>query len=107
MSKDQPGSPTSDNGMDQISAHLDHGWDLLGRGDYRGARVSAKRVIELDSDSPEGYTLLGAIGLGEGDPEDAMEQFSRAMELDPEYLEPMLYAAETLIHVFGDCESAL
>ena len=39
--------------MDQFSAHLDRGWDLVQRGDTRGAEASARRALEIDPHSPE------------------------------------------------------
>lgn len=93
--------------MDAITAHLDRGWDLLGRGDFSAARVSAHHILQLDSDSPEGHTLLGAIAAAEGDPEEALELFRRALDADPDYLDALIYAAETAIHPLGDFAYAL
>ena len=45
--------------MDQFSAHLDRGWDLVQRGDAYGAEHSARRALELNGESPEAYNLLG------------------------------------------------
>ena len=39
--------------MDQLSAHLDRGWDLAQKGDAPGASACAKRALELDPQSPE------------------------------------------------------
>ena len=47
--------------MDQFSAHLDRGWDLVQRGDPMGAEQSARRALELDNQSPEAYNLLGYV----------------------------------------------
>ncbi|PID38438.1 MAG: hypothetical protein CSA65_04915 [Proteobacteria bacterium] len=93
--------------MDAITAHLDRGWDLLGRGDTIGARLSAHHILQLDADSPEGHTLLGAIVAAEGDPDEAMDLFRRALDADPDYLDALLYAAELAIHPLGDLEQAL
>lgn len=81
-------------GMDQLSAHLDRGWALVSSRDFAGARLSAGAVLSLAPDHPEGLTLIGLAELGEGDPEAALEAFDAAMELDPEYLAPVLYGAE-------------
>lgn len=80
--------------MDQVSAHLDRGWELMSKGDFLGASISAAKVLELDPDSPEGYVLRGALAWAGGDPDEAMESFEEAMGLDPDYPEPILYAAE-------------
>lgn len=93
--------------MDAITAHLDRGWDLLGRGDTMAARVSAHHILQLDGESPEGHTLLGAIMAAEGEPEEAMELFRRALDNEPEYVDALLYAAEIAIHPLADFEQAL
>lgn len=89
-------------GMDEISAHLDRGWDLVQRGDPERARVSAQRVLELDENSPEGYTLLGAIAAAAGEADEALGHYRRAMELDPGFVDPLLYAAE--VYLWPLCE---
>ena len=53
--------------MDQFSAHLDRGWDLVQRGDTRGAEASARRALEIDPQSPEAFNLLGYVAALEGD----------------------------------------
>lgn len=93
--------------MDQFSAHLDRGWDLVQRGDSRGAEQSARRALELDSQSPEAYNLLGYVGALQGDFEDAVEYYRQAIALDDGYLEAMLNAAEVYIHPLGEFEEAL
>ncbi len=93
--------------MDQFSAHLDRGWDLVQRGDPDGAEQSAKRALELDSQSPEAYNLLGYVGALQGDFEEAVEYYRQAIALDDGYLEAMLNAAEVYIHPLGDFAEAL
>lgn len=83
--------------MDAVSAYLDRGWELLRKNDLRGAEHSARRAIQGDPEAPEGLTLLGAIRAAEGEPEEALEQYRKALELDPEYVPAMLYAAEILL----------
>jgi predicted Zn-dependent protease with MMP-like domain/predicted Zn-dependent protease len=93
--------------MDRISAHLDRGWDLLLKGDARGARRSAKKVLDLDPDSPDALTLLGAIANADGHPEQAIELFERAADLDEGYIDPLLHAAETYLYPLEDHARAL
>jgi Tfp pilus assembly protein PilF/predicted Zn-dependent protease with MMP-like domain len=81
-----------------ITAHLDRGWDLLGRGDVLGARVSAQHVLELDGDSSDGRTLLGAISAAEGDAEEALELFQEAYASDPDNLDALMCAAEVALY---------
>ncbi|MBK6846552.1 MAG: hypothetical protein IPG96_03030 [Proteobacteria bacterium] len=84
--------------MDELTASLDRGWDLLGRGELLAARVSAERVLELEPENPEGHTLLGAIVAADGDAEEALELFRHALEVDPEYVDAMIYAADVAVH---------
>jgi len=92
--------------MDAITAHLDRGWDRVQQGDLGNARLSAQQILELDAESPEAHTLLGAIAAAEGDFDQALELLRQAMDLDGESLEPVLYAAEVAV-LRGDCDGAL
>ena len=76
--------------MDQLSAHLDRGWDLVQRGDLKGARASARRALETEKESPEAHNLLGFVAAQEGDSEEALEHYRQAMALDDGYIDPML-----------------
>src|ERR1041384_1356423 len=93
--------------MDQFSAHLDRGWDLVQRGDTRGAEASARRALELDPQSPEAHNLLGFVAALEGDGEEAIEAYRQAIALDDTYLEAMLNAAEVYIHPLGEYDEAI
>ncbi|HYO97944.1 MAG TPA: tetratricopeptide repeat protein, partial [Polyangiaceae bacterium] len=93
--------------MDQFSAHLDRGWDLVQRGDPRGAEVSARRALEIDSQSPEAYNLLGYVAALKGEYEEAVEHYRQAIALDDTYLEAMLNAAEVYIHPLGEFDDAI
>lgn len=93
--------------MDQFSAHLDRGWDLVQRGDAHGAEQSARRALEIDGQSPEAYNLLGYVAALQGEFDDAIEHYRTAISLDDTYLEAMLNAAEVYIHPLGDFDSAI
>ncbi len=93
--------------MDQFSAHLDRGWDLVQRGDSRGAELSARRALELDQQSPEAHNLLGYVAALQGDFEEAVESYRQAIALDDTYLEAMLNAAEVYIHPMGEFDEAI
>jgi Flp pilus assembly protein TadD len=93
--------------MDQFSAHLDRGWDLVQRGDTRGAEASARRALEIDPNSPEAHNLLGYVAALEGEGEEAIEAYRQAIALDDTYLEAMLNAAEVYIHPLGDFDQAI
>ncbi|MBI5533212.1 MAG: tetratricopeptide repeat protein [Deltaproteobacteria bacterium] len=93
--------------MDQFSAHLDRGWDLVQRGDTRGAEASARRALELDPHSPEVFNLLGYVAALEGDSLEAIENYKQAFALDDTYMEAMLNAAELFIHPLGEFDEAI
>ena len=93
--------------MDQFTAHLDRGWDLVSRGDFAGAKISAEKGLELDAESPEAHNLLGFIRQSEGRPDDALEHYRQALAFDETYVEAMLNAAEVLIHGLEDVGAGL
>ena len=100
--------------MDQFSAHLDRGWELIARNDPRGAESSARRALEIDPQSPEAHNLLGYSAALAGNAEEAIESYRQAIALDDAYFEAMLNAAEVYIHPLHDygeavsmCEQAL
>jgi len=93
--------------MDQLSAHLDRGWDLIERGDLAGAVLSAEQGVELDPQSPEAHNLLGYVRATEGQAREALEQYQQALALDENFVEAMLNAAEVLIHPLHDFEGAV
>src|SRR5947209_250693 len=93
--------------MDQLSAHLDRGWDLAQKGDGPGATACARRALELDPQSPEVHNLLGFASALEGSYDDALEHYRQAIALDESYFEAMLNAAELMIHPIGDYEAAV
>src|SRR4051794_32544595 len=93
--------------MDQFTAHLDRGWDLVSRGDFPAALVSAQKSLEIDAESPEAHNLLGYIHQAEGRAEDALDHYRQAIAIDETYVEAMLNAAEVLIHAMQDYENGL
>ncbi|MGF1469384.1 MAG: tetratricopeptide repeat protein [Sandaracinaceae bacterium] len=93
--------------MDQLSAHLDRGWDLVARGDFAGAILSAQKCLEVDESSPDAHCLLGYIYAAEGRAEEALEQYRTALDLEEGYFDAMLNAVEVLIHPLRDFEEAL
>jgi tetratricopeptide (TPR) repeat protein len=93
--------------MDQLSAHLDRGWDLAQRGDAPGAVACARRALELDPQSPEVHNLLGYTAALSGESEEALEHYRQAMTLDENYFEAMLNAAEVLISPLEEWDEAI
>jgi tetratricopeptide (TPR) repeat protein len=91
--------------VDQLSAHLDRGWDLAERGDGEGAFACGERAVELDPESPESYNLLGYAAAMVGRPEEAIEYYRQAIGLDETYFEAMLNLSE--LHIgLGNWEAA-
>ena len=85
---------------------IEKGWELLDNGKIDDARKIADRAVTSDPESPEAHTLVGAVANAEGDFDGALEAFEKAMELDDQYLDPILLAAET--HALeGDAPEAL
>ena len=93
--------------MDQLSAHLDRGWDLAQKGDAAGANACARRALEIDPQSPEVHNLLGYTAALTGDSEEALDHYKQAIALDETYLEAMLNAAEVLMHPLGEWDDAV
>lgn len=93
--------------MDQISAHLDRGWDLIQKGDPTGAELSARRALDIDEESPEAHNLLGYVAALQGDFERALEHYREALDLDDTYLEAILNAAEVLVYPLGGFDEAI
>ncbi|HEY3354805.1 MAG TPA: metallopeptidase family protein [Polyangia bacterium] len=96
-----------EQGMDELTAHLDRAWDLLDRGELRGAERSARQALLNEPGSAEAYTILGIVALNDGLVEKALERFEHAIELDPEYVEPYLHAAETHLYQGDNDKEAL
>jgi tetratricopeptide (TPR) repeat protein len=92
---------------DQLTAHLDRGWDLAQRGDAAGATACAKRALEIDPQSPEVHNLMGFAAALEGEAEEALEHYRQAIALDESYFEAMLNAAEVMIAPLGDYDGAV
>lgn len=86
----------------RYAAHLDRGWAMLERGDPAAARSSAEHAQEARPDDPDAVVLLGAVALAEGDAEESLRSYDRAVELDPEYLEPYTAAAQVCLFELDD-----
>jgi Flp pilus assembly protein TadD len=92
---------------DQLTAHLDRGWDLAQKGDAPGAIECAKRALEIDPQSPEVHNLMGYASALDGDADDALEHYRQAIALDETYFEAMLNAAELMLGPLADSEGAI
>ena len=92
---------------DQLTAHLDRGWDLAQKGDAAGAIECAKRALEIDQQSPEVHNLMGFAAALEGDADTALDYYRQAIALDETYFEAMLNAAEVMIAPLADYDGAV
>jgi tetratricopeptide (TPR) repeat protein len=95
----------SDAGFGESSryaAHLDRGWALLDKGELTAARTSVQHAQDVRPDDPDAALLLGAIAVAEGNAPEALRCYDRAIELDPEYLEPYAAAAAVCLYDLDD-----
>lgn len=92
--------------MQTLDEQLEAAWNYLDQGDLPAARRQAEALQVSAGATPELHTLLGAIIAAEGNTDAAMAAFRQAMELDPDYFEPVLLAAE-LAAADGALEEAL
>ncbi|MCK9460321.1 MAG: tetratricopeptide repeat protein [Proteobacteria bacterium] len=93
--------------MDRFSAHIDRSWDLISRGENTPALLAARKALELDRKNPEVHNLIGYIHALDGEFDEALESYRRAIDLDEWYLDPILNAAELLAHPDADPEEAI
>jgi Flp pilus assembly protein TadD/predicted Zn-dependent protease with MMP-like domain len=93
--------------MDQFEAHLDRGWDLVSKGDFKGAKAAARRAMQANKRSPEAHHLLGYCAQHEGDADEALEHYREAIALDDGYIDAYLDAAEVLIHPLAAYDEAI
>lgn len=86
----------------RYAAHLDRGWALLDKGELSAARTSVQHAQDVRPDDPDAALLLGAIALAEGNATEALRCYDRAIELDPDYLEPYAAAAAVCLYDLDD-----
>jgi predicted Zn-dependent protease with MMP-like domain len=86
----------SEDQTDTLDTELDHAWDLLEGGDAAGARTIGEKLRQAVPDAPEPLMLLAGAAREDGDVGGALAFLGQAAELDPEWAEPDLRAAEIL-----------
>jgi predicted Zn-dependent protease with MMP-like domain len=100
----------SDEELEKLSAELDRGWDLIESGESGSldeARRLAEDLMKRYPEAPEVLVLVGMLDSLEGNVEQALSRYEQASELDPEYFEPLLCAAELYIWELGEDEKGL
>ncbi|MCA9803846.1 MAG: tetratricopeptide repeat protein [Cyanobacteria bacterium HKST-UBA02] len=81
--------------------------------DYRGARKDAEKAIELKRDSDKAHWIRGIARFKDGEKEGGISDVTRAIELDPTYVNYRLERAEfcAALHDWGtairDCDEAI
>ena len=100
--------------LDQLETLLEQGWEFLQTGRFAEAEQAARSALAVEPDLPDVFTLLGSIAAHQGDVEVALGHYEKASALDPEFVQPLLYAAELHFGVLEDpvgamelCERAL
>lgn len=102
-----PGSRPEGGSVERFYAELDRCWELMESGDLEGAQKRALKLLRTDGDSPELYVLLGMLSGMQGEPEQALDYYGKAMDIDAEYVEPIICAAEVYLWEMDDPEKAL
>ena len=93
--------------MDRFSAHMDRSLDLVTRGKVTLALAAAHQALEISPENPEVHNLIGYVHAMGGDFDNALENYKKAIDLDEWYLEPILNAAELLVHPDADPDEAI
>lgn len=105
--KNQAAAAPPKGSVEKFYAELDRCWEAMEGGDLEEAKRRALKLLRTDGDSPELYVLLGMIASGEGETEQALEHYHHAIEIDENYVEPMLCAAELYLWDVEDFEKAV
>jgi predicted Zn-dependent protease with MMP-like domain/Flp pilus assembly protein TadD len=90
----------------RLSRGLDRAWDLLEAGEMEEAIRVAEGLKARSPEAPEIPLLLAACARAQGKDDEALGFLKAAIDLDPEWAEPELHAAELLAES-DDLEAAL
>ncbi|HMY57251.1 MAG TPA: metallopeptidase family protein [Pseudomonadota bacterium] len=101
------GSGPSKGSVEKFYAELDRCWQVMESGDIEEAKRAALKLLRSDGDSPELYVLLGMISAAECNTDEALSHYQHASDIDPEYVEPLLCAAELYLWDIEDFEKAV
>lgn len=93
--------------MDQLSAHLDRGWELLNDGHFTAALEAAGQALALDEELAEALYLRGCAFLARQQPDDAREALEAALALDDSLIEAHVALADATVAAGHSPEEAL
>ena len=96
-----------DEELEAVGRELERGWQHVEAGEITAARKVADALHAEYPDTPEVLVLLGMVESLEGKPEQALTHYEQASSVDPEYVEPLLCAAELYIWELGEDEKGL
>ena len=92
-------------GGETAEGHMLMAYTKYGAQDKRGAREELKRVIELNPNLPEAYSLGGRLAFLEADLKGAEASFHKCLALDPNNFEGLLWLG-TLLRQEGDLQDS-
>lgn len=93
-----------------LGAELERGWKLIESGESGALQEAQALADDLHArypDAPEVLVLLGMLDSLKGEVESALLRYEQASEIDSEYYEPLLCAAELYIWELGEDEKGL
>ncbi len=93
--------------LEAVSRELERGWQHVEAGEIAAARKVADALHAEYPDTPEVLVLMGMVESLEGKPDQALHHYEQASSVDPEYVEPLLCAAELYIWELGEDEKGL
>lgn len=91
----------------RLERALDKARAAIDAGDYDDAEAQLAELAKIESPSADVAFLQGELASAKGEAEKAVERFLRAAELDPEWPDPLLAAADEALEGLGSPDRAL